>query len=166
MTNRRTGEFSFQHGRTATLRDAHFDQRPTPVYDPARGFPLLQRPDATIEAFGVQAWSQGALYPCVIAVIERYDDQPSDDTGREHLLAYRLRSRSYELTLDGHSEEYASYADAAHVARALLASPDERAKWSQTGAPCGCYPEGNSGDCPAPGCTGRMGYNREAGFHG
>lgn len=131
MTNRRTGEFSFQHGRTATLRDAHFDQRPTPVYDPARGFPLLQRPDATIEAFGVQAWSQGPIYPCVIAVIERYDSEPFDRLAGLHDLEDRLRSRSFELTLDGRSEEYDSREDAEQVARALLASSAVRYQWSK-----------------------------------
>lgn len=94
MTNRRTGEHSYQHGRMDALM---------PV----------------AEQFGVQAWSQGPIYPCVIAVIERYTD-----TGE-------FRSRSFELTLDGHSEEYASHDDAEQVAKALLASSAVRYQWSK-----------------------------------
>lgn len=117
MTNKRTGEYSYQHGRMDALM---------PV----------------AEQFGVQPWSQGPLYPCVITVIERYDELPPryafvgvlayeaylDRTP----LAARLRSRSYELTLDGHSDEYASREDAEQVARALIGSPFLRAQWNQS----------------------------------
>lgn len=98
----------------------------------------------------VQAWSAGPLFPCVIAVIERYDTFPSRQTWDEGCLSEyhahqydsakaqfyalpleaRLRSRSFELMLDGHSEEYASLADAEEVARALIGSPFLRAQWS------------------------------------
>ncbi len=146
--NRRTGQHSFEHGRTAALREEHFEQRPVPVYDPARGFPLLQHDDAkparALEEFGVQAWSQGALYPCVIAVIERYEEPLPRYAfiGTPAYAAYinrletepleaRLRSRSFELTLDGHSEEYASREDAEQVAKALLESSAVRYQWSR-----------------------------------
>jgi hypothetical protein len=52
-------------------------------------------------------------------VIERYTN-----TGE-------FRSRSFELTLDGHSEEYASHDDAEQVAKALLASSAVRYQWSK-----------------------------------
>lgn len=125
--NRRTGEHSYQPNAeelAARERAAHLalDQF-TAKHDPARGFPLLQhddtKPARELEGFGVQAWSQGPIYPCVIAVIERYTD-----TGE-------FRSRSFELMLDGHSEEYASHADAEEVAKALLSSPFLRAQWPE-----------------------------------
>lgn len=58
---------------------------------------------------GVQAHSKGDLYPCIIAVIERYN--PSGE----------FISRSYELSYQGCAMEYASYTDAEMVARAILA---------------------------------------------
>jgi hypothetical protein len=99
----------------------------------------------------VQAWSAGPLFPAIIYVRERYDDQPYDAMGGTRHLDDRLRSRSFVLSLDGREEEYASHADAEQVARALLESPRLRARWNQN--------EDFSDDA-------EVGYNREAGFHG
>jgi len=66
---------------------------------------------------GVQAWSKGALYPAIIAVVEHYSDLPAAEY------------TSYELTFQGHSEEYATWEDAEMVARALISRPDVAAQW-------------------------------------
>jgi hypothetical protein len=84
-------------------------------------------------------------------------------------LSERLRSVSHELIAYGRREEYATREDAEMVARALNESERLRTRWTERsesrmdaavlgtivgGAPCGCYPAGNDGDCPAPGCNG------------
>jgi hypothetical protein len=95
----------------------------------------------TIGHSSVQPWSAGPLFPAVIARIERYG-APSKDAqwamraaigyaDEERLmaalpLAERLECTSWELNLDGVAEEYASYEDAEHAARLLLAHPEYR----------------------------------------
>jgi hypothetical protein len=64
---------------------------------------------------GVQAHSKGDLYPCIIGVIERGGD---------------ASTRSYELTYRGRSAEYATWEDAASVARALLAGVLTAEAWN------------------------------------
>jgi|SRR6266850_594728 len=66
---------------------------------------------------GVQAWSKGAIYPAIIAVIERYS------------IGGQLQSTSYELSFQGHAEEYATWSDAEQVARALIAGTLSAANW-------------------------------------
>lgn len=63
---------------------------------------------------GVQAWSKGAIYPAIIAIIERDGD---------------ASTRQYELTFQGHAETYATWEDAEMVARALISSPEVAAQW-------------------------------------
>lgn len=169
MTNKRTGEYSYQHGRApaahveySVSQDFDLDEHghiiaPNFVTDRQRLVGDSTRAtmgDRIPEAFGVQAWSQGPIYPCVIAVVERYEtfpdyrewiQRPGDSSlnitsgayvaQREAFYAQpveaRLRSRSFELTLDGRSEEYASREDAEQVARALLVSSAVRYQWSR-----------------------------------
>jgi len=66
-----------------------------------------------LEQGGVQEWSQGPIYPAVIARVETYDDGV-------------LRHTVFELTLDGVTEAYASYDDAVAAATGLLAQPKAR----------------------------------------
>lgn len=107
---------------------------------------------------GVQPWSAGPIFPAVIGVVERYEvfatreefldevKEFSNGMGEgypgqyeRHLAAYyekvqlvtRLETTSYELTLAGRSEEYATRDDAEGVARYLLANPDARRNWSE-----------------------------------
>jgi len=42
------------------------------------------------------------------------------------------------------------WCDIYEMAKAAIAAGKE---WKEGGSPCGCYPNGNSGDCPAPGCS-------------
>jgi hypothetical protein len=72
---------------------------------------------------GVQPWSAGDIFPAVIARVERYPEG--------HTAATAAPSTSWELTLDGRAEEYASHDDATSVARALLADAALRARWSR-----------------------------------
>lgn len=129
--NRRTGEFSFEHGRADAGTAAHIalDQFTTRrEYDPGlpgpKGSPGFSRGSDNkpggrdlIGHSSVQAWSAGPLFPCVIAVVERYT------------MTGEFRSRSFELMLDGRSEEYASREDAERAARMLLTYPSMRARW-------------------------------------
>lgn len=66
---------------------------------------------------GVQPHSKGALYPCIIARIDRFTD-----TGE-------FRSSSWELSLDGFAQEYASRDDAEGAARHLLSDNSARRAW-------------------------------------
>lgn len=66
---------------------------------------------------GVQAWSKGAIYPCIIGVIERYS------------IGGQLQSTSYELTYQGHAEEYATWSDAEMVAHALITGALNPVHW-------------------------------------
>jgi hypothetical protein len=98
---------------------------------------------------GVQPWSAGEIFPCVIARVERYSEEPSKAQAqamraafgyadRDVLLARgdiaeRLQSVSYELIAYGRREEYASREDAEMVARALNKSPNVRDGWKARG---------------------------------
>jgi hypothetical protein len=106
------------------------------------------------EQFGVQAWSQGDLYPAVIYQREVYAEFPRfadwyataplshsaferyqiarELFYAETALEERYRYTSHVLALDGIEEEYATHADAEEVARALLGSPFFRAQWQQS----------------------------------
>lgn len=144
--NRRTGEFSFEHGRADAGTAAHialdqFTTKRTSDNKPG-GRDLIGHSS-------VQAWSAGPLFPCVIAVVERYSAFPPFEGWmggtfyppspsmyeNEKVVFYaqsledRLRSRSFELMLDGRSEEYASREDAERAARMLLTYPSMRARW-------------------------------------
>jgi hypothetical protein len=98
----------------------------------------------------VQPWSAGAIFPCVVTRVERYqrfedmhaaqaartDDDPRmyaqvEDMFYAQPLEARLRVVSYVLTLDGHSEEYATREDAEMVARAMLRDAGLRAQWNR-----------------------------------
>ena len=125
--NRRTGEYSY--GRNAEELAAR--ERPVPPMQYRQGGEReIQRPIAgreNVAGDGVQEHSKGEIYPAVIRVVERYAIGSDSSYGT---LAERLRSVSYVLMLDGHEEEYACREDAEQVARALLASPFLRGRWS------------------------------------
>lgn len=90
---------------------------------------------------GVQAHSKGDLYPCIIAVVERYHPLPEERGPLQGAPAYgsardfalRRISVSYELTYRGRAEEYATWEDAASVARALLAGVLTAEAWNGRG---------------------------------
>lgn len=96
---------------------------------------------------GVQPWSAGDLFPCVIATVERYADWAEyverERAARRPYLTHaafyaldpvhRLRSVSYELIAYGRREEYATREDAEMVARHLNVSPAMRAAWQRGG---------------------------------
>lgn len=71
----------------------------------------------TVGHSSVQAWSAGDLFPAVIATVESYGADGA------------LRHTSFELTLHGRAERFATYDDAAMVARWALASPANTAAW-------------------------------------
>lgn len=73
------------------------------------------------EHSSIQPHSQGELFPCVIGYCERYPEGMTAENS--------MPSISYPLTLDGHTEEYATREDAEMVARALLTDSALRAKW-------------------------------------
>jgi hypothetical protein len=87
----------------------------------------------TIGHSSVQAWSAGELFPCVIAVVERYEDPYQVVLGGEPVLViepgFRLNSVSYELIAYGRREEYATREDAEMVARWLNDDERLRAIW-------------------------------------
>jgi hypothetical protein len=97
------------------------------------------------EDFAVQPHSQGDIYPAIIGYRERY---VSEDVARMHADSTSATVTrcpgcalcadpvvSYFLILDGREEEYATHADAESVARAMLADPILRARWSKRDAP-------------------------------
>ena len=119
-----------------------------------------QRHASHVDAVGhdsVQPWSAGALFPCVIAYVERYAEYPPLASFDNYRAAYgwteeeqrhnyegcratwyayrspeeRLQSVSYELIAYGRREEYATREDAEQVARALNADAALRAKWQR-----------------------------------
>ena len=110
----------------------------------------------TIGHSSVQAWSAGDLFPAVVVKVERYWDdwQEMADRRAECINAYvpmceRLESAHYELILDGVSEAYATYADAAAAARFLLTHPEARAQRKAEGA---------EQDSPYAGVANELGY--------
>ena len=66
----------------------------------------------------VQAWSQGDLFPAVIAIVDVHDENGA------------LRYRAYELALDGYTERFATWEDAETAARHLLSDPVARSTWT------------------------------------
>lgn len=107
------------------------------------GAPVVEKSTAGVDRLrhhSIQPWSAGDLFPAIIGRIERYR---AEDAARMHADSTSATvtrcpgcaicadpSTSWELLLDGHTEEYASYDDAAGVARALLADAGLRARWS------------------------------------
>lgn len=104
---------------------------------------------------GVQPWSAGELFPCVLARVERYEEYPPLSHFDGYRAAYgwseeeqrrnyegcraewyrgrspesRLRSVSYELIAYGRREEYASREDAETVARWINSDAEAQRAW-------------------------------------
>jgi hypothetical protein len=71
------------------------------------------------ESFGVQVWSQGPLYPAIIARIDSHPEDGGD--------AYATR---WQLTLYGRTEDgYGSRFAAETHARRILSDPAALADW-------------------------------------
>ena len=86
----------------------------------------------TLNHSSVQPWSAGDIFPAVIARIEKYRPAAHHEqvcNGAMDSLDARLEWTAWELTLDGHSETYATYEDAQAVAKHLLASAPARRLW-------------------------------------
>ncbi len=92
----------------------------------------------------VQPWSAGPIFPAVIARIERYNPERNviadvcmQPGGCPGSFLCEGPSISYELTLDGRSEEYATRDDAEDVARYLISNPTARKAWKDRFVPQG-----------------------------
>lgn len=99
----------------------------------------------TVGHSSVQPWSAGAIFPATITRVERYlsplgehqVDAMSDGYQRyldrfyTGPLADRLDFTSWELTLDGRSEEFATYDDAHACAQELISDLEQRANWRE-----------------------------------
>ena len=79
----------------------------------------------------VQHWSQGEIFPAVIAKVEYYI--PPERYSEDVDLEYRRVTSYYELILDGVIDTYATYADARDAALFLI-NPMNRAARDQRNA--------------------------------
>jgi hypothetical protein len=81
---------------------------------------------------GVQPWSAGPLFPCIIGRVERYREQSPAEVLDP--LRDRLECTWYVLIAYGREEEYATREDAEQVARWLNRDPEGRKRWAARGA--------------------------------
>ena len=92
----------------------------------------------TLNHSSVQPWSAGDIFPATIARIEKYRPAAYHEqaaNGAMDSLEARREWTAWELTLDGHSEVYATYDDAHAVAEHLLKSPAGRRLWNGCAKP-------------------------------